>query len=211
MIRIIIADDHELIREGIKKIIRSSKDISIVGEAADIAETIRLVSQHVPDMVVLDLSLPGCEGLSGLTTVLAEFPNLPILVLSMFPEERFAIPVLEKGAVGYLTKTMDAKELLKAIRNIASSGVYISPQVAELLALDSRKAHAAFPHERLTGRELQIASLIGSGRQIKQIAADLAISISTVNTYRNRIFGKMGLRSNAELIRYAVEHHLVVD
>lgn len=209
MIRIVIADDHELIREGIKKIVRLAKDICIVGEAADVAETIQLVSQHEPDLVVLDLALPGHDALSGLTAVLDEFPNLPILVLSMFPEERFAIPVLEKGAVGYLTKTMDAKELLKAIRNIASSGIYISSQVAELLALDSQKAHAVFPHERLTGRELQIASLIGSGKQIKQIAADLAISISTVNTYRNRIFGKMGLRSNAELIRYAVEHHLV--
>lgn len=208
MIRIVIADDHELIREGIKKIVRLAKDIHIVGEAADVAETIRLVSQHAPDLVVLDLALPGYEGLGGLAAVLEEFPNLPILVLSMFPEERFAIPTLEKGAAGYLAKTMDAKELIKAIRKIAASGVYISPQVAELLAVDSRD-HAAFPHERLTGRELQIVSLIGSGKQIKQIAAELAISISTVNTYRNRIFEKMDLRSNAELIRYAVEHRLI--
>ncbi len=208
MIRVVIADDHELIREGIKKIIRSSKDMRVVGEAADIAGIIRLAAQHVPDIVILDISLPDYDGVEGLAEVRRHFPDIPILILSMYPEERFAIRALKTGAAGYITKAMAAEELLKAIRRIMSGGSYISPRLAELLALDVREPRRAFSHENLTNRELQVVSLIGAGKQIRQIAAELGISISSVHTYRNRIFKKMGLSSNAALIRYAVEHRL---
>ncbi|HYD59265.1 MAG TPA: response regulator transcription factor [Noviherbaspirillum sp.] len=209
MIRVVIADDHELIREGIKKIIRSSKDMTIVGEAGDIAQAIELVAQRTPDIVVLDISLPGHDGLEGLAEVRRRFPGLPVLILSMYPEERYAVRALKAGASGYITKAMAAEELLKAIRKIMTGGTYLSPRVAELLALDVREPKRASLHESLTDRELQIVSLIGEGKQVKQIAADLEISISSVNTYRARIFKKMGLSSNAALIRYAVEHGLV--
>jgi two-component system invasion response regulator UvrY len=209
VIRIAIADDHELIREGIKKIIRSSRDIRLVGEAANISETIQLVAQHAPDIVILDLSLPGHEGLEGLAQVRQRFPDIPVLILSMYPEERYAIRALKTGASGYITKAMAAEELVKAIRKVMSGGTYVSPRLAELLAWDVREPLRVSPHEALTDRELQVVSLIGSGLQVKQIAAQLAISISSVNTYRARVFKKMGLTSNAALIRYAVEHDLV--
>lgn len=209
MIRIVIADDHELIREGIKKIIRSSRDMRIVGEAADIEGTIRLAGEHAPDIVILDISLPGHDGLDGLAEVRSRFPAMPVLILSMYPEERFAIRALKTGAAGYITKAMAAEELVKAIRKVMAGGSYISPRLAELLAQDVRAPRHVALHESLTNRELQILTLIGAGRQIKQVAAELAISVSSVNTYRNRIFKKMELCSNVALIRYAIEHRLV--
>lgn len=209
MIRIVIADDHELIREGIKKIIRSSKDMKVVGEAGDLPRAIELLERHAPDIAVLDISLPSHDGLEGLAEVRRRFPELPVLILSMYPEERYAIRALKTGASGYITKSMAAEELLNAIRKITTGGTYISPRVIELLAMDVREPNRAAVHARLTDRELQIVSLIGAGKQVKQIAQELAISISTVNTYRARIFKKMGLSSNAALIRYALENGLV--
>lgn len=209
MIRIVIADDHELIREGIKKIIRSSKEMRVVGEAADIPQTLDLTAQLNPDIAILDISLPGHDDLDGLAQVRQRFPDLPVLILSMYPEERFAIRALKTGAVGYITKSMAAEELVKAIRKVMSTGSYISPRLAELLASNVREPRRAAPHEELTERERQVISRIGAGKQVKQVAAELSISISSVNTYRSRIFKKMGLRSNAALIRYAVEHGLV--
>lgn len=209
MIRVFIADDHELIRMGVKKVIRTSKDIRIVGEACNIEEMLQFVPQVKPDIVVLDINFPENDGFSGLMTLRRLFPELPVLILSMFPEERYAIRALKAGAAGYISKAMAAEELVEAIRKVMSAGTYISPRMAEILALDYRNPGNASPHDRLASRELQIVSLLGSGKQIKQIAAELSISISTVNTYRIRIFKKMGLRSNAELIRYAVEQQLV--
>ncbi len=208
MIRIVIADDHELIREGIKKIIRSSREMRIVGEAANIAQTLQLAVQHTPDIIVLDISLPGVDGLEGLAETHQRFPAIPILILSMYPEERFAIRALKAGASGYITKSMAAEELISAIKKIISCGTYVSPRLAELLALDVRQPLTVSSHERLTGRELQIVSLLGSGKLTKQIAAELSISISTVNTYRARIFRKTGLSTTAAVIRYAIEHDM---
>ena len=209
MIRIVIADDHELIREGVKKIIRSSRDMKVVGEAGDIEQAVELLARYTPDIAILDISLPGHDGLEGLAEVRRRFPGLPVLILSMYPEERYAIRALKTGAAGYITKAMAAEELLIAIRKVMAGGSYLSPRVVELLAMGVREPKFASLHECLTGREQQIVSLIGAGKQVKQIAAELAISISSVNTYRGRIFKKMGLSSNAALIRYAVEHGLV--
>jgi two-component system invasion response regulator UvrY len=209
MIRIVIADDHEILREGIKKIIRSHKDMRVVAEAGDLAHTIQLVEKHAPDIVILDLGLPGHDGLEGLAEMRRRFPSVPVLILSMYPEERFAIRALKTGASGYVTKAMAAEELIKAIRKIVTGGTYISPCAAELLALNIRKQQDTVSHQSLTDRELQVISMLGAGKQIKQIAAELSISISSVNTYRVRIFRKMGLASNAAVIRYAVEHGLV--
>jgi two-component system invasion response regulator UvrY len=208
MIRIVVADDHELIREGVKKIIRSCADLRIAGEAADLARTIALVEQHAPDVVVLDISLPDYDGLDGLAELRRRFPGQRVVMLSMYDEERYAVSALKAGAAGYITKAMAAEELVKAIRQVVSGGTYIGPGLAGLLA---RQALAPRPpsHLSLTTREVEIVALIGAGKQIKQVAAELGISVSSVNTYRNRIFRKMGLTSNAALIRYALKSGLV--
>lgn len=209
MISLVIADDHELLREGVKKIIRSAPGLRVVREAADLEQALRLVGLHQPDVLVLDISLPGHDGLEGLGEVRKQFPQQRVVMLSMYGEERYAVPALKAGAMGYITKTMAAEELVKAIRKVMEGGTYIGPRLAELLAEEARAPEAAAPHERLTARESEILVLIGSGLQIKQVAAELGISVSSVNTYRLRIFQKMGLHTNAALIRYAVQHGLV--
>ena len=209
MIRIVIADDHELIREGVKKIIRSCADIRIVGEAADLARTITLVAQYAPDVVVLDISLPDYEGLEGLAALRARFPTQRVVMLSMYAEERFAISALRAGAAGYITKSMAAEELVKAIRQVVAGSTYIGPRLAEMMARQALDPEPLPSHHNLTGREVEIVALIGAGMQVKQVAAELGISVSSVNTYRNRIFRKMGLSSNAAMIRYALKSGLV--
>jgi DNA-binding NarL/FixJ family response regulator len=209
MISLVIADDHELIREGVKKIVRSCADLRIVGVAADLAATIELVEAYVPDIVVLDISLPGYEGLEGLAELRRRFPAQRIIMLSMYAEEQFAVRALQAGAAGYITKAMAAEELVKAIRQVVTGSAYIGPRLANLLASNLCAPAGAPLHAALTARETEILALIGSGQQIKQIAAELAISVSSVNTYRTRIFRKMGLGSNAALIRYALQHGLV--
>jgi two-component system invasion response regulator UvrY len=209
MIRILIADDHELIREGVKKIVRSSDDMTIAGEAATIDQAIDLIRSAAPDIVVLDISMPGHDGLKGLEQIHRHFPAVPVLMLSMHPEARFAIRALRAGAAGYLTKSMAADELITAIRRIMAGANYVSPGLAELLAREARAGKRVPLPEELTAREQEILRLIGAGKQGKEIAAALSISISSVNTYRARIFRKTGMRSNGELIRYALDHGLV--
>jgi len=209
MIRIVIADDHELIREGVKKIVRSCADVRIVGEAADLARTIALVEQHAPDVVVLDISLPDYDGLEGLAELRRRFPAQQVVMLSMYAEERYAVNALRAGAAGYVTKSMAAEELVRAVRQVASGETYIGPRLAEQMARQALEPAAAPSHHSLTARETEIVALIGAGMQVKQVAAELGISVSSVNTYRTRIFRKMGLNSNAALIRYALKNGLV--
>jgi two-component system invasion response regulator UvrY len=209
MIEIVIADDHELIREGVKKIIRACADMRIAGEAADLAGTIALVEQHRPDVVVLDISLPGHEGLEGLTELRRRFPEQRVVMLSMYGEERYAVSALRAGAAGYITKAMAAEELVKAIRQVVDGSTYFGPLLAELMARQALDPEPLPSHLSLTAREGEIFALIGAGMQIKQVAAELGISVSSVNTYRNRIFRKMGLSSNAAVIRYALKSGLV--
>jgi DNA-binding NarL/FixJ family response regulator len=208
LITLVIADDHELIREGVKKILRSAHGLRVAGEAAGLAQTLALVEQHRPDLVVLDISLPGYDGMEGLEELKRRFPQQRVIMLSMYAEERFAVAALRAGAAGYVTKTMAAEELVKAIRKVQEGGVYVSVRVAELLAQQAGAPQPLAPHLRLTAREGEILALIGAGLQVKQVAAELEISVSSVNTYRNRIFQKTGMASNAALIRYAVEHGL---
>lgn len=208
MIRVIIADDHELIREGIKKIVRHSTDLKVVGEAADLKQAIALIAQVRPDVAVLDISLPDYDGLDGLAELRRHFPELRIVMLSMHPEERYALAALRAGALGYVSKATAAAELVDAVRRAAEGQAYLGPRMSELLARDAGNPAPRPPHYSLTPRELEIVALIGAGLQIKQVAAELGISISSVNTYRSRIFPKMGLSSNAALIRYALQHGL---
>jgi DNA-binding NarL/FixJ family response regulator len=209
MISIVIADDHELIREGVKKILRSAAGLRVAAEAADLAGTLAHIARYRPDLVVLDISLPGHDGLEGLIELRRHYPEQRVIMLSMYGEEQYGLAALKAGAVGYVTKTMAAEELVKAIRQVMEGGAYIGPRLAEQLARQAREPAAAAPHERLTEREREILVLIGAGLQVKQVAAELGISASSVNTYRNRIFQKMQLASNAALIRYAIQNGLV--
>jgi len=210
MIRIVISDDHELIREGVKKIVRSHADVRIVGEAADLAGTLELVRQHQPDVVVLDINLPGYDGLDGLAELRRQFPDQRVVLLSMYGEDKYAVSALRAGAGGYVTKSMAADELVRAVRQVMSGATYISPQLAEQMARQVIEDAEVPAHQRLTAREHEILALIGAGLQVKQVAAELGISVSSVNTYRNRIFRKLGLHSNAALIRYALINGLAV-
>jgi len=206
LIRLVIADDHELIREGIKKIVRPCADLKIVGEAAGLQQATVLIAQVHPDVVILDLTLPDADGLDGLAELRRLFPDLRVVILSMHPEERYALAALRAGALGYVSKSTAAADLVDAVRRAASGEPWLGPRVCALLAQDARGARP--PHHSLTQRESEIVALIGGGLQIKQVAAELGISISSVNTYRSRIFRKMGLSTNAALIRYAIQHGL---
>ena len=208
LIRLVIADDHELIREGIKKIVRHCADLKVVGEAADLKQATALIAQLQPDLVVLDVTLPDADGLEGLAALRRHFPGLRIVMLSMHPEERYAVEALRAGALGYVSKGAATVELVEALRKAGQGTPWVGPRVAELLARQAAAPTPAPPHHLLTPREGEIVALIGAGLQVKQVAAELGISISSVNTYRSRIFRKMGLSSNAALIRYALQHGL---
>lgn len=205
--RLVIVDDHELIREGIKKIVRACADLKVAGEAGDLRQALALVAQVRPDVVVLDISLPDTDGLEGLAELRRCFPDLRVVVLSMHPEERYALPALRAGALGYVSKASVSTDLVEAVRKAAQGVRWLGPRVAGLL-MQEASCPPAPPHHMLTPREGEIVALIGAGLQVKQVAAELGISISSVNTYRNRIFRKMGLSSNAALIRYALRHGL---
>lgn len=208
VIRLVIADDHELIREGVKKIVRHCADLKVVGEASDLKQAIPLIAQVRPDLVVLDVTLPDADGLEGLAALRHHFPGLRVVMLSMHPEERYAVEALRAGALGYVSKGAATADLVEALRKAGQGTPWVGPRVAELLAREAASPTAPPPHHLLTRREGEIVALIGAGLQVKQVAGELGISISSVNTYRNRIFRKMGLSSNAALIRYALRHGL---
>jgi two-component system invasion response regulator UvrY len=208
MIRIAIVDDHELVREGIKKVVTTTDGIAVAGEARDLTTAIDLLAHTQVDVLLLDLSLGADHELHALHSIRERFPALPVLVLSMHPEERFAVLALKAGAAGYASKAMAASEVVVAITRVASRGRYISDTVAELLADELIAPVAPLPHEHLTSREHDVLHLLGAGLTIKQVASQLDLSISSINTYRLRIFRKMGLRSNAALIHYTLRHRI---
>ncbi|MBL7073885.1 response regulator transcription factor [candidate division KSB1 bacterium] len=209
MIKILIADDHILIREGFKKIIDREIDLSVVGEAQNSREVLEFVKQKECDVIVLDISMPGRSGLDVLKELKAINPRINVLILSMHPEERFAIRALKAGASGYITKESAPAELVKAIRKVADGRKYVSETVAEDLtsALVSDKGRAL--HESLSDREFQVLRLIGLGKTVHDIADELSLSPSTINTYRARILDKMNMRSNVELIHYVIQNKLI--
>jgi len=209
MIRILIADDHALVREGLNKILKSEPDMLVVGEAQNAPQVFELLKMHAVHIVLLDISMPGMSGLDALKELQREHPQLPVLILSMHPEDRFAVRALKAGAAGYITKESAVGELVKAIRKIAAGGKYVSPALAEKLADQLGMPATQLPHENLSDREFQVLRMIATGKKVSEIAHELALSISTVNTYRARVLEKMGLASNVELTRYAMEHHLV--
>ena len=206
--RILIADDHPIVRHGLRQILADSADVSEVGEAASEADVLQLLRAQAWDVLVLDLAMPGRGGLETLKLVRAEWPRLPILVLTMYPEDQYAVRALRAGADGYLNKESAAEKLLEAIRKVNGRGKYVSERVAERLAVEISRPGGGAPHEGLSDRELQVLVLLGSGKTVGDIAELLALSAKTVSTYRARILEKTGLRNNAELMQYAIEHNL---
>lgn len=209
MIRILIGDDHAVVRRGLKVIIDEQPDMKVTAEAGDANEVLQKARLGELDLVILDISLPGRSGLDALKELKKEFPKLPVLILSVHPEDQYAIRSLMAGASGYLTKESAPQELLSAIRKTLSGGKYISPVLAEKLAGVLHVDLKGEPHESLSDREYEVFRMIGSGKSVSQIAETLKLSVKTVSTYRARVMEKMKMETNADLIRYALENKLV--
>jgi two-component system invasion response regulator UvrY len=207
--RVLIADDHAVFRRGLKETIGESFPKVIFGEAKTAQETVECVRRQDWEIVILDISMPGKSGLDILDDVRRLRPNLPVLFLSMHPEEQYARRALKSGAAGYLTKDSIPEELKEAIRRILTGGRYVSATLAERLAFDLRKGADTPLHELLSAREFQVLRMIASGKSVKEIANDIALSVKTVSTYRARILQKTGMKTTAELIRYALQTQLV--
>ena len=210
MIRVLVADDHALFRRGVGQVVGGEPDMAIVGEAADAQELLALARGQHCDVIVLDISMPGRSGLDALEEIRKERPTLPVVVLTVHPEDQYAVRALKKGAAGYLTKEAVPEELVAAIRKVVSGGKYLIGSVAERLAFRVATDHERPLHEGLSDREYHVMSLIASGRSVSEIAGELSLSVKTVSTYRARVLRKMNMKTNAELIRYAVHNQLVI-
>jgi two-component system invasion response regulator UvrY len=208
--RILIADDHAIVRKGLIQILNETPEDFSIEEASNGWEAIEKAKKTAYSVVLLDISMPGMNGLDVLKQLKIENPNLPVLVLSMHPEEQYAVRILRAGASGYLTKESAPDELVKAVRLVARGKSYISPSVAEQLVLNLGGVGEDLPHSRLSDREFQVLCMIASGNSIKQIAQELSLSVKTVSTYRARILEKMGMKNNAEIISYAIKNELLV-
>ena len=208
MIKAIVCDDHPIFREGLKKIIGQSRDITVTEEVSDGVTLMEKLHGRRFDVIILDISLPGANGLDILKDLRTSGQATPVLILSMHPEEQYAVRALRAGASGYVAKASVPEELLAAIRKVAGGRKYVSPSLAEQLASELDGSSEKSPHERLSDREFQIMRMIASGRKVKEIAADLCLSPATIGTYRARILSKLNLQSNAELIHYTIENKL---
>lgn len=209
MIRLLICDDHALVRRGLRQILAEAPDVEVVAEAADGPQALACIRRDHIDVVLLDIALPGRDGLDVLKQIHQEFPKLAVLVVSTYPEKQYALRCLRLGALGYLNKGVDPAELIAAIRKLASGGLYVSPLVAEALAAAVRHETERPPHELLSAREYQVFTLIAAGRSLTEIAATLSLSLNTVSTYRARIMQKIRTSNDVETALYAVRHHLV--
>ncbi len=209
MIKIIIADDHAIVREGLKQVLADAPDIAVTGESSEGQDLIEKLRKGKYDVVLLDVSMPGRNGIDILKQVRLEHPRLPVLMLSMHPENQYALRAMKAGASGYLTKETAPEELVKAIRKISSGGKYITSTLAEQMASMLGNEISDIPHKKLSDQEYEVFRLIASGKQVSQIAGEMFISVKTVSTYRSRILAKMNMANNAELMRYAIKNNLI--
>jgi two-component system invasion response regulator UvrY len=209
VIRIVIADDHAVVRQGLRQILSTQFDFEVVAEAANHTEVMQRIRQHACDVLVLDIAMPGKNGIEILKQIRLEFPKLPVLVLSMYPEDQYAVRALKAGAWGYLTKMAAADQLVEAIREVARGRKYITSELGRSLAESLHRGTDASGHTLLSDREFQTLRLIASGRTLTQIGQTLALSPKTVSVYRARLLEKLHMQSNAELTRYALETNLV--
>ncbi len=209
--QVLLADDHAIIRNGLKNILADTTDFVVAGEANNGNTALDMVRQRDWAVVVLDISMPGRNGLELIKLIKAERPRLPVLIFSMHHEEQYAVRAIRAGARGYLSKDGDMDLLLPAMRRLAQGGMYISPKVAELLALDVSPAGHDLPHTALSNREFEVFSRIVRGVTMTAMAEELSLSIKTVSTHKTNILSKMGMSSQVDLVRYALEHHLLDD
>lgn len=209
MIQVLIADDHPVVRRGLKQILAEEPDITVVGEASDAQELLEQTRKQHCDVVVLDITMPGRGGLDALKELRDQRPKLPVLVLSIHPEDQFGLRVLKAGAAGYMNKESAPDELVKAIRKVFGGGKYLSPSLAEILAFDLEHDTKKPPHETLSDREYQVMCLLASGKTVGDVSRELSLSVKTISTYRARILEKMKMETNAELTYYAIKNRLV--
>jgi len=209
MIRVVIADDHTIVREGLKQLLQASADLEVVGEARDGHEVLQRIRESEFDVLLLDMSMPGRSGMDLIKQVKNERPKLRVLVLSMHQEHQYAVRAIKAGASGYLTKESASKQLVSALRKVAAGGAFITPEVAEQLALSAMPSAEGPPHASLSDREFQVLKLLVSGKTISAIAAQLNLSVKTVSTHKTRLMEKMGIGNQAELVRYAMRHRLI--
>jgi DNA-binding NarL/FixJ family response regulator len=209
MIKVLIVDDHRIVREGIKKIIQMETDITASGQAKDASEAIRIMSTTEIDVVILDVSLPGMSGLEAIKDLKALNPKVRIIMLSMYPEERFAIRAIKAGASGYLTKETAPEELVNSIRMVHSGRNYLTPFVTEKMVTELQSPAEKAHHEKLSAREFEVMCMIGSGKTLKEIADILSLSTRTISTYRARVLTKMNLKNNAMIMHYMMDNWLL--
>ena len=209
MLKILIADDHPVVRRGLKQTVAETSDMVVADEASDGQEVLSKVRTGDYDVLVLDVSMPGINGLDILRQLKNEKPGLPVLMLSIHPEEQYAVRALRSGASGYLTKESAPDELVAAIRKVSMGGRYVSSSLAERLAFDLEKNGEQLPHQTLSDREYQVMCMIASGKTITEIAEELSLSDKTISTYRSRVLEKMEMKNNAELTYYAIKNKMV--
>jgi len=208
MIRVLVVDDHPAMRRGLKEIVNDSPDLEVIAEAGNAAEALAQVRTHNPDVVLMDITMPGRTGLEALADIRIEQPSPPVLICSIHAEEEYAIRALKSGAAGYIPKDSDPDEIVSALKRIAGGKRYITPELAELLAADVGGEGDRPPHETLSNREFEVLRGLGKGKQVGQIASEMSLSVKTISTYRTRILEKLNLSTTGDLIRYAIENNL---
>jgi len=209
MINILIADDHSIVREGLKQIIAESPGMVVLGEAVNGQQVLDLVHKTDYDLILLDIAMPGRGGIDTLKQLKILKPEIPVLILSMYPEDQYAIRAIKAGASGYLTKESAPEELIGAIKKVAMGGKYVSTDLAEKLVENLGKNTAKQDHTMLSDREYQVMIMIASGKTVKEIGDELSLSVKTISTHRTRALKKMGMKNNAELTYYAIKRGLV--
>ena len=209
MLQILVADDHPVVRQGIMRIIEDTQDMKVTGEAENGLDVLRQIKEKDFDLIVLDISMPGSDGLEVIREVRKLKPHVPVLILTIHPEKYYGMRMLQAGASGYLTKQNAPYELIEAIRKVSQGGMYISPSLAELLVTSKKTGIGRPSHETLSDREYQVMYMIASGKKVKDIADELSISVKTIHVHRRHILEKMCMSSNAEIIHYAIQNGLL--
>ncbi|MBT9505900.1 response regulator transcription factor [Rhodoferax sp.] len=209
MIRVLVVDDHTIFRTGLRRLLSDESDLRVEDEAKDIPEMFSKLRRAKFEVVLLDVNMTGRSGLESMQSIRAEFPDLPVLLLSMYPAEQYALVALRAGASGYLTKDVEADELIRAIREVASGKRYLTSIAAERLLMQTETPGDQPPHHTLSARENQIMTLMVQGNSLTDIGVKMFISVKTVSSYRTRILRKLGVENNAELVRYAIRHRII--
>jgi len=209
MIRVLVCDDHAIVRRGLRQILSETKDIEVAGEAATASEVLRQVRENRFNVVVLDVNLPGGNGIDLIGEIRKELNAPPVLILTVYSEEQYALRAIRAGAAGFLTKESAPEKLIEAVRKLAAGGRWVSAELAETLASVFSGEARGQPHERLSDREFEVMKMLASGKTVSQVAQALSLSVKTVSTHRTRILAKMGMKTNAELTSYAVRAGLV--